>query len=65
MRIIPGWGSSNYVARFGIFLTIAALIVGMTGCGDGGNVRYRGRYHQAAKWGQVFWVRNELAELPG
>ena len=32
MWIIPGGRSSNYLARFGIFLTMAALIVGMVGC---------------------------------
>ena len=32
MKIIPGWRSSNYLARFGIFLTIAALVAGMAGC---------------------------------
>jgi len=32
MKMIPGWRSRNYLARVGVFLTIAALIVGMAGC---------------------------------
>ena len=35
MKIIPGGRSSKYLARFGIFLIITALIAGMVGCGGG------------------------------
>jgi hypothetical protein len=33
MKIVPGWMKSNYLARFGLFLTAAALIAGVAGCG--------------------------------
>jgi hypothetical protein len=36
MKIMPGGMKSNYLARFGVFLTTAALIVGMAAC-DGCN----------------------------
>jgi hypothetical protein len=32
MEIVPGGRKSGYLARFAVFLTIAALIVGMAGC---------------------------------
>jgi hypothetical protein len=33
MKMMHGGRKSNYLARFGVFLTTAALIVGMAGCG--------------------------------
>ena len=33
MKVMHGGRKSNYLARFGVFLTTAALIVGMAGCG--------------------------------
>ena len=32
MKIISSWRSSNDLARFGIFLITAALVIGMAGC---------------------------------
>ena len=33
MKIMPGERKSNYLAGFGVFLTMAVLIIGITGCG--------------------------------
>jgi hypothetical protein len=33
MKIIPSWRRSDHLAKFGVFLVTAALVVGMVGCG--------------------------------
>ena len=32
MKMMPDWTGNNYLARFGVFLTVVALIAGMAGC---------------------------------
>jgi hypothetical protein len=61
MKIISGWRSSNYLARFGIFLTIATLIVGIpVSYGVAGDDNHPSQNLEIYTWYDLDAVRDNL-----
>jgi len=59
MKIMPGRRKRNYLARFGVFLTTVALVVGMAGCDGGGSDPYAD-YIKIYDWTELDNIRNNL-----
>jgi len=61
MKVIPGSRRCCHAARIGTFLTIAVLIAGMAGCGDGGYNPTPSENLEIRTWYDLDAVRDNLA----
>jgi len=59
MKVMAGRGEINYLARFAVFLTTAALVAGMVGCDSG--EQHPSQNLEIQTWYDLDAVRNNLA----